>query len=333
MTADALGQLVLVSAICFQRQHPPEPNKGDGTYGASGRSLGIASSVPSHFSLRRFYQSKFTHTIRLSRYERHQWTRPLYHLLLWLNIGRRRDRFLRKCAREDSGAVLDVGCGGGNEYLTLVGPVIGIDLSLPSLVNARTIYHDVACADVGVLPFPDDSFDYVVSRDVLGHIPLPDKDRTYGELLRVLKPGGRMIHAAVETDSRNIWFNFARRYPSLFYQVFIERHGHFGLEMPSQALARFRRLGLKPVYEEKIHDTIWPVGEYAYTFADAFHGRSRGIDWLVRIDRLVARWAYIRLIANCLLTPWAWLLDRTLPLDSAQGLLVCYEKPSDTERV
>lgn len=330
MTTETRDQPVSVSTICFRRQHTPQPDEGDESCSASDRPSDLASSVPSSF-LRRFYQGKFTDTIRLSRYERYRWTRPLYRLLLCLNLGQRRDIFLRKCARENSGAVLDVGCGGGDEYLTLVGSVIGIDLSLPSLANARIIYHDVACADVGVLPFPANTFDYVVSRDVLGHIPLPDKDRVYGELVRVLKPGGRMIHAAVETDSRNIWFSFARRYPRLFYQVFVERHGHFGLEMPTQALARCHRLGLRAVYEEKIHDTIWPVGEYAYTFADAFHGRSWTLDWLVRIDRLVARWAYIGLIVNCLLTPWAWLLDRVLPWDSAQGLLVCYEKPSDVE--
>ena len=41
------------------------------------------------------------------------------------------------------------------------------------------------------LPFDDDSFDVVFSNDVLCH--LPRRPEVLGEMLRILKPGGRML--------------------------------------------------------------------------------------------------------------------------------------------
>jgi ubiquinone/menaquinone biosynthesis C-methylase UbiE len=43
------------------------------------------------------------------------------------------------------------------------------------------------------MPFPDASFDVVVCAEVLEHIPAPDREPALGEMLRVLRPGGRMI--------------------------------------------------------------------------------------------------------------------------------------------
>jgi arsenite methyltransferase len=45
------------------------------------------------------------------------------------------------------------------------------------------------------LPFPDASFDVVVSNGVIDLVP--DKDAVFGELHRVLVPGGRMQVADV----------------------------------------------------------------------------------------------------------------------------------------
>ena len=65
------------------------------------------------------------------------------------------------------------------------------------------------------LPFADESFDYVVSADVIGHIRHEDKDRLFAEMHRVLKKGGKAIHV-IETDATSRWFKFAHRYPDLF---------------------------------------------------------------------------------------------------------------------
>jgi SAM-dependent methyltransferase len=99
--------------------------------------------------------------------------------------------------------VVDVGSGGGIDSLIaahMVGPtgkVIGIDMTLAMLEKART-----AAADSGIdnvefreaymeeLPVPDDWADVVISNGVLNLTP--DKQRTLGEMFRVLRPGGRL---------------------------------------------------------------------------------------------------------------------------------------------
>jgi SAM-dependent methyltransferase len=52
---------------------------------------------------------------------------------------------------------------------------------------------DAVRAEADSLPFPDASFDLVLGHAVLHH--LPDLERSFGEFLRVLRPGGRMVFA------------------------------------------------------------------------------------------------------------------------------------------
>jgi len=100
-------------------------------------------------------------------------------------------------------AVLDLGCGAGFDALVaaqLVGPtgrVVGIDLSpemlaVASAALAETPYTWVSFrqGEVEALPFPDTSFDVVLSNGVLNLVP--DKPRAVREIYRVLRPGGHL---------------------------------------------------------------------------------------------------------------------------------------------
>jgi SAM-dependent methyltransferase len=54
-----------------------------------------------------------------------------------------------------------------------------------------TLHGNVRCEDVQRLTYPAESFDLVTHTEVLEHVP---NDRlAFGELLRVLRPGGRTI--------------------------------------------------------------------------------------------------------------------------------------------
>jgi arsenite methyltransferase len=104
--------------------------------------------------------------------------------------------------------VLDLGSGAGTDSLVaaqMVGPegsVTGIDMTPEMLAKAR-----IAAAALGVgnvefvegeaehLPFPNASFDVVVSNGVIDLVP--DKDAVFAELNRVLAPGGRIQIADV----------------------------------------------------------------------------------------------------------------------------------------
>jgi arsenite methyltransferase len=98
--------------------------------------------------------------------------------------------------------VLDAGCGPGfyvAEILESVGPsgsVVGVDASAPMLGLAakRSEGHDNVSfheGDVTALPVPDSDFDRVLSVQVLEYVE--DIPAALGELLRVLKPGGRAL--------------------------------------------------------------------------------------------------------------------------------------------
>ena len=106
--------------------------------------------------------------------------------------------------------VLDVGCGAGDDLLSLahmVGPtgsVCGVDNSqiMYETASRRTAHLDwvkVEKSHGGTLPFPDNSFDACRSDRVFIHLDEPDQ--VVDEMLRVLKPGGRILIADPEYDT------------------------------------------------------------------------------------------------------------------------------------
>lgn len=102
--------------------------------------------------------------------------------------------------------VLDVGCGAGVDTILsamITGPsgkVVGIDLTPAMLQKAKknlvlTELKNVRLEEGSAenLPFDDESFDVVTSNGALNLVP--DKARAFGEIFRVLKPGGRLMVA------------------------------------------------------------------------------------------------------------------------------------------
>jgi ubiquinone/menaquinone biosynthesis C-methylase UbiE len=93
--------------------------------------------------------------------------------------------------------VLDVACGSGNTALVAARrycDVTGIDY-VPALIERAKIRNvaekldiDFRVADAQALPFPDASFDTVLS--VFGVMFAPDQEKAASELLRVCRPGG-----------------------------------------------------------------------------------------------------------------------------------------------
>jgi SAM-dependent methyltransferase len=102
-------------------------------------------------------------------------------------------------------SVLDVGTGTGltaglaSEAVGSHGAVIGVDPStaMLNLARARRRIITVAAMTPG-LPFPDASFDVVVANLVISH--LPDLDQGLADMVRVLRPGGRLGVTAWATD-------------------------------------------------------------------------------------------------------------------------------------
>jgi SAM-dependent methyltransferase len=100
--------------------------------------------------------------------------------------------------------VLDLGSGAGFDCFLAskeVGPegrVIGVDMTPDMLERARRAakaggYDNVEfrLGEIEALPVPDNSIDAVISNCVLNLSPA--RDRVFGEIFRVLKPGGRVM--------------------------------------------------------------------------------------------------------------------------------------------
>ena len=103
--------------------------------------------------------------------------------------------------------VVDLGCGGGIDVFLAaqkVGPTgkaIGIDMTAAMILRAQANakegpdgnpFQNVAfyLAHIDDLPLPDNSVDCVISNCVINLAP--DKPAVFREIIRVLKPGGRL---------------------------------------------------------------------------------------------------------------------------------------------
>jgi len=107
--------------------------------------------------------------------------------------------------------VLDIGSGSGETVLAIAekvgatGKVVGVDFSSEGIKLARENAKERGLANRAEfrqanaveLPFPENSFDAVISECVVCLIQ--DKQKTLNEKVRVLKPGGRVIMHDVVT--------------------------------------------------------------------------------------------------------------------------------------
>ena len=98
--------------------------------------------------------------------------------------------------------VLDVGCGLGDDAFELArlvgsdGRVVGVDVS-ESMINAareraagQNLNVEFEVGDVQTLRFADATFDGCRSERMLMHVP--DADRAFAEMVRVIRPGGHL---------------------------------------------------------------------------------------------------------------------------------------------
>ena len=112
-------------------------------------------------------------------------------------------RLVRFAGAAPGETVLDVGCGTGVAAITAAragARVSALDLTPALLDHARENgriagYPDIAWTegDAEALPYPDASFDVVLSQ--FGHIFAPRPAVAVAEMRRVLKPGGRVAFA------------------------------------------------------------------------------------------------------------------------------------------
>ena len=114
---------------------------------------------------------------------------------VWREGQVRRLEMIRQGAQERMyGRVFEVGCGLG-QYLQRIQPqaalAIGLDVEHDRLQEALPGSDGVLLALGEHLPLNENEFDLVLCNEVLEHVE--DDVRTVSEMVRVLKPGGRLI--------------------------------------------------------------------------------------------------------------------------------------------
>lgn len=102
--------------------------------------------------------------------------------------------------RNEGTRVLDYGCGAGHIVKALrMGSIdaFGCDVfyeggDYSELIDTELLGNRIRRMDAdGNIPFDDESFDYVLSNQVMEHVT--DLDKVLSEIHRVLKPGGKVL--------------------------------------------------------------------------------------------------------------------------------------------
>ena len=175
--------------------------------------------------------------------------------LLGLGVNQANSTMIAQMAEIKTGdKVLDVGCGSGNLTLTAKryagrsGSVYGIDAS-PEMIDvarkkAKEMGTDVVfdVALVEKLPFGDSTFDVVISRLVLHHLPDDLKLQAFAEIFRVLKPGCTVLLADFQAPANPVLMHLV----SLFIGHPVMMQSKVSSLIPMLAEAGFDNLAFGP---------------------------------------------------------------------------------------
>jgi SAM-dependent methyltransferase len=115
---------------------------------------------------------------------------------------------LRMATLPPGASVVDIGCGAGMDLMLAAsvvgarGHAIGIDMTEPMAERARGsaralgfAHVEVRTGDVLDVPVDSERVDFVISNGVINLTP--DKRQAFGEVFRILKPGGQFLYGDI----------------------------------------------------------------------------------------------------------------------------------------
>ncbi len=131
---------------------------------------------------------------------------------------------LGRIAWDGRESVLDVGCGPGDLLYNMArrldgwGRLVGVDPSAGMVAKATRQASELpvqfAVGDAQDLPFSTASFDVVMARHMLYHVP--DIDRAIAEAARVLRRGGRFLAVTNSADTMPEYWTLRQKVAARF---------------------------------------------------------------------------------------------------------------------
>jgi len=195
---------------------------------------------------------------------------------------RRLDMILDAFGELVKGKILENGCGVGmyvQKLQNIATEVIGLEYDMERVIeaNKRNINDLLAarayfiCAAGEFLPFPDESFEAILSHEVLEHVA--NDLQAVSEMVRVLKPGGRVV-----------LFVPNRGYPFETHGIYWRDRYHFGNIPLINWLPRIVRNRLAP------HVRIYTKGDLKKLFAGLPVTIQEARIIFGAYDNIISRW-------------------------------------------
>jgi ubiquinone/menaquinone biosynthesis C-methylase UbiE len=175
------------------------------------------------------------------------------------------DEIIHLIKPKDTDLVLDVASGTGEPGLTIAsmlngGRVVAIDLAegmlevaLENATRRGIKNFEVVASDVCELPFPDNSFDSISCR--MGFMFFPDMLLAAKEMVRVLKPRGRIAATVWSEPEKNLWAGTIMGIINKNMHLAVPPHGAPGLfRCAKRGLISdlFKQAGLKNISESEV---------------------------------------------------------------------------------
>jgi len=288
-----------------------------------GETYPISEGVPRFAPADDFYEGKVTHRIPCT---------PARTGVagFWDHVERRwsirhlRDRFFTGLGLEGA-KILDVGCGGGSELFARFGEVTGLDISWKSAVAASEIYPRGVQADLRRIPYEDNYFDAVLGQDIFGHIPPEKKEEVIDEMVRVLRPGGKLA-LLIEGIGKGPLWRLAQSKESLWKRYFIDQDGHYGLETPEQIVSRFHRPDLRIVNLGHAYSLFWRIEDYLARFKNEYRRGAPFLRVWIHACKIAHRYPPAERLADLVLGFLGQIVEPRLIPNHCGAVLIAAEK-------
>ncbi len=150
---------------------------------------------------------KLRNTIEACDYDERAFSSPIFFQRYW---QKKRHSIILNAA-SNIPSVLDIGCG-SSRILSSLPRAVGMDIDIKKVRYMRKYDNPVLCGSTFQLPFKNESFDGVISSEIIEHVK---KDEAlWKEMRRVLKPGGTLVLGTPDYGSK-LWIIIEALYKKL----------------------------------------------------------------------------------------------------------------------